>query len=75
MFKRIFQSRSAERKEAVRSGADLVRDRRNVGLSNDPVPDYDQRPFLVKTAHTLIGVFRNLGLIARNAILRLTHTS
>ena len=42
MFKRIFQSRSAERKEAVRSGADLVRDRRNIGLWNDPAPDYSR---------------------------------
>ena len=42
MFNRILRSRSAERKEAVRSAADLVRDRRNTGLWNDPTPDYSR---------------------------------
>lgn len=42
MFKRFFRNRSAERRDEVRSAADLVRDRRNIGLWNDPVPDYSR---------------------------------
>lgn len=42
MLNWLFRNRSAERKVAVRSAADLVRDRRNVGLWNDPVPDYSR---------------------------------
>jgi hypothetical protein len=42
MFKGILRNRSAERKEVVRWGADLVRDRRNIGLWNAPAPDYSR---------------------------------
>jgi lambda family phage portal protein len=38
----LFKNRSAERKDVVRSAAELVRDRRNIGLWNDPVPDYSR---------------------------------
>jgi hypothetical protein len=34
----------------------------------------NNRRFLGRAARTLTGIFRNLGLIARNAWLRLTHT-
>ena len=42
MFKHLFRNRSSERQGLVRSAADLVRDRRNIGLWNDPVPDYSR---------------------------------
>ena len=41
MLNWLFRNRSAERKDVVRF-ADLARDRRNVGLWNDPVPDYSR---------------------------------
>lgn len=39
MLNWLFKNRSAERKEMVRSAVDTVRDRRSIGLWNDPVPD------------------------------------
>ncbi|MCZ2154325.1 MAG: phage portal protein [Bryobacterales bacterium] len=42
MLNWLFKNRSAERKGMVRSAAELVRDRRNIGLWNDPVPDYSR---------------------------------
>jgi lambda family phage portal protein len=42
MLNWLFKSRSAERKLMVRSAADLARDRRNIGLWNNPVPDYSR---------------------------------
>jgi lambda family phage portal protein len=42
MFKRFFRNRSSERDRLLRSTGDLVRDRRNIGLWNDPVPDYSR---------------------------------
>ena len=42
MINWLFKTRPAERKEVVRSVADLPRDRRNVGLWNDPTPDYSR---------------------------------
>ena len=42
MFKRFFRNRSSEREGLVRSTGDMVRDRRNIGLWNDPVPDYSR---------------------------------
>ncbi|MCX6631579.1 MAG: phage portal protein [Candidatus Solibacter sp.] len=40
MLNWLFKTRSGERKEVVRSAADLPRDRRNIGLWNDPIPEY-----------------------------------
>ncbi|MEO8593671.1 MAG: phage portal protein [Candidatus Solibacter sp.] len=42
MFKRLFRNRPAEREDAVRSAAEAVGERRNIGLWNDPVPDYSR---------------------------------
>ncbi len=42
MLNWIFKNRSAERKDGVRSAADLVRDRRSIGMWNDPIPDYSR---------------------------------
>jgi len=44
MLKWLFKTRSSERQGLVRSAADLVRDRRNIGLWNDPAPDYSRAP-------------------------------
>lgn len=42
MFNWLFRNRSVERKVVVRSAPDLARERRNVGLWNEPVPDYSR---------------------------------
>lgn len=42
MLNWLFKTRSAERKGMIRSAADVVRDRRNIGLWNDPIPDYSR---------------------------------
>jgi len=42
MLNWLFRTRSTERKVLVRSAADLSRDRRNIGLWNDPTPDYSR---------------------------------
>jgi lambda family phage portal protein len=42
MFKRFFQRLSGERQHLVRSAADLARERRDIGLWNNPVPDYSR---------------------------------
>jgi len=42
MLNWLFKNRSAERKVVVRSAPDLARERRNVGLWNEPVPDYSR---------------------------------
>jgi lambda family phage portal protein len=42
MLNWLFKNRSAERKEMVRSANDLARDRRTIGLWNDPLPDYSR---------------------------------
>lgn len=40
MLNWLFKNRLAERRGVVRSAPDLARERHNVGLWNDPVPDY-----------------------------------
>lgn len=58
MFKRFFRNRSSEREGMVRSTADLVRDRRSIGLWNDPVPDYSRtapNPMIRNRARYLVG--------------------
>ena len=42
MLNWLFKTRSAEPKGLVRSATDLARDRRYVGLWNDPTPDYSR---------------------------------
>src|SRR5690242_19969154 len=42
MLNWLFKTRSAERRGLVRSTADLAHDRRNIGLWNDPTPDYSR---------------------------------
>jgi lambda family phage portal protein len=42
MLNWLFKNRSAERQEMVRSASELARDRRNVGLWDDPVPDHSR---------------------------------
>ncbi len=42
MLNWLFKTRSAEQKGTVRSASDLGRDRRNIGLWNDSVPDYSR---------------------------------
>jgi len=42
MLNWLFKNRSTGRKDAVRSAIDPVRERRNIGLWNDPVPDYSR---------------------------------
>lgn len=42
MLNWLFKNRSAERKVVVRSAPDLARDRRNIGLWNELVPDYSR---------------------------------
>jgi lambda family phage portal protein len=57
MFKWLFQRRSAERKLLVRSETGLAGNRRNVGLWNNPVPDYSRvapSPLLRNQARYLV---------------------
>jgi lambda family phage portal protein len=58
MLNWIFKNRLAGRKDEVRSAAsDLPRDRRNVGLWNNPVPDYSRvapNPLLRNQARYLV---------------------
>jgi lambda family phage portal protein len=57
MFKWLFQRRSAERKLLVRSDTGFTRDRRNIGLWNNPVPDYSRvapSPLLRNQARYLV---------------------
>jgi len=57
MFKWLFQRRSAERKLMVRSETGSARDRRNIGLWNNPVPDYSRvapSPLLRNQARYLV---------------------
>ena len=42
MLNWLFKTRSAEQKGMVRAASDLGRDRRNIGLWNDSVPDYSR---------------------------------
>jgi len=42
MLNWLFKTRSTERKGLVRSAADVARDRRNIGLWNDPTSDYSR---------------------------------
>jgi len=42
MLNWLFRNRSSERRGAVRSAPDLPRERRNVGLWTEPVPDYSR---------------------------------
>ena len=42
MLNWLFKNRSVETKGLVRSATDLARDRRNVGLWNDPTPDFSR---------------------------------
>lgn len=42
MLNWLFKNRPADPKGLVRSATDLGRDRRNIGLWNDPVPDYSR---------------------------------
>ena len=42
MLNWLFKNRSVERKVVVRSAPDLARERHNVGLWNEPVPDYSR---------------------------------
>jgi len=42
MLNWLFKNRLADPKGLVRSATDLGRDRRNIGLWNDPVPDYSR---------------------------------
>ncbi|MFN3325852.1 MAG: phage portal protein [Bryobacteraceae bacterium] len=57
MFKWLFQRRPDERRTSLRSDADLARERRNVGLWNNPVPDYSRvapSPLLRNQARYLV---------------------
>jgi capsid protein len=58
MFNWIFKNRFAGRKDEVRSAAaDLARERRNIGLWNNPVPDYSRvapSPMLRNQARYLV---------------------
>ena len=57
MFKWLFQRRADERKLMVRSDTALARDRRNIGLWNNPVPDYSRvapSPLLRNQARYLV---------------------
>jgi lambda family phage portal protein len=42
MLNWLFKTRSAEQKGLVRSVSDVARDRRNIGVWNDPTPDYSR---------------------------------
>jgi lambda family phage portal protein len=42
MLNWLFKNRSVERRGLVRSATDFARDRRNIGLWNDPIPDYSR---------------------------------
>ncbi len=42
MLNWLFKTRSAEQTGQVRSASDVARDRRNIGLWNDPTPDYSR---------------------------------
>jgi capsid protein len=57
MLNWLFKNRSTGRKDEVRSDTDLTRDRRNIGLWNNPVPDYSRvapSPLLRNQARYLV---------------------
>lgn len=57
MFKWLFQRRFDERRTSLRSDADLARERRSIGLWNNPVPDYSRvapSPLLRNQARYLV---------------------
>ena len=67
MLNWIFKNRSAERRDGVRSAADPARDRRNIGLWNDPTPDYSRtapNPMIRNRARYLVA---NSAIAARAA--------
>lgn len=57
MFKWLFQRRSEEQRTSVRLDVDLARERRSIGLWNNPVPDYSRvapSPLLRNQARYLV---------------------
>lgn len=67
MLNWLFKTRSAETKGLVRSATDLARDRRNIGVWNDPVPDYSRtapNPMIRNRARYLVA---NSAVSARSA--------
>ena len=67
MLNWLFKNRLAEPKGLMRSASDLGRDRRNIGLWNDPVPDYSRvapNPMIRNRARYLVA---NSAVAARAA--------